>query len=120
LRQARSSALPSPPPRMIGRTGGRTPPVLLARQLADADTPSPRRTIKMISLKKTLTTTALAALMAAGALAATAGTASAYMACNREGNDCWHTDKKVSVPGARFDYHPDDWYFHQTWTGSDR
>jgi hypothetical protein len=74
----------------------------------------------MISLKTTLSTTALALLMAAGVLAATASTASAYMACNRDGGDCWHTDKKVKVPGARFDYHPDDWYFHQTWTGNDR
>ena len=71
----------------------------------------------MNSLKKALSTTAFTALMATGVLAATAGTASAYMACNHDG-DCWHTDKKVSAPGVTFDYHPDDWYFHQTWTGS--
>jgi hypothetical protein len=74
----------------------------------------------MISLKKVLSATAFAALMATGALVATAGTASAYMACNHEGGDCWHTDSKVRAPGVRFDYHPDDWYFHQKWDGGDR
>jgi hypothetical protein len=74
----------------------------------------------MISLKKALSATAFAALMATGALAATMGTASAYMACNRDGGDCWHTEKRVTAPGVRFDYHPDDWYFHQKWDGGDR
>ena len=40
--------------------------------------------------------------------------ASAYMSCNHDG-DCWHTEKRVAAPGERFDYHPDDWYFHQHW-----
>ena len=40
--------------------------------------------------------------------------ASAYVACNHDG-DCWHTDTRVHVPGVTFDYHPDDWYFHQHW-----
>src|SRR5450432_4248138 len=74
----------------------------------------------MISMKKALSATALAALMATGALAATIVPASAYMACNREGGDCWHTESKVRAPGVRFDYHPDDWYFHQKWDGGDR
>ena len=69
----------------------------------------------MISLKKALSATAFAALMATGALLATAGTASAYVACNREGGDCWHTESRVRAPGVHFDFHPDDWYFHQKW-----
>jgi len=42
--------------------------------------------------------------------------ASAYVACNREG-DCWHTEDRVVRPGIRFEYHPDDWYFHRHWEG---
>ena len=56
----------------------------------------------------------LGAAIAAGALAVTAGSASAYVACNGDG-DCWHTESRVAVPGVHFDYHPDDWYFHQRW-----
>ena len=74
----------------------------------------------MDSLKKTLTATAFAAFMAMGALVATTGAASAYMACNRDGGDCWHSDSRVHAPGVRLDYHPDDWYFHQKWDGGDR
>ena len=73
----------------------------------------------MISLKKTLSAAAFATLMATGALMTTAVPASAYLACNHEG-DCWHTESRVHAPGARFDYHPDDWYFHQKWEGGDR
>ena len=61
----------------------------------------------------------LSALIGAGALAVTAGSASAYVACNRDG-DCWHTESRVRAPGARFDYHPDDWYFHQRWDNDNR
>ena len=61
-------------------------------------------------IKKTL----LCAAMGAGLMAATLAPASAYVACNRDG-DCWHTDSRVAVPGVRFDYHNDDWYFHQHW-----
>ena len=39
--------------------------------------------------------------------------ASAYVACN--GSDCCHTDKLFTAPGVTFDWHPDDWYFHQHW-----
>lgn len=51
-----------------------------------------------------------------GGLLATlaAAPASAYLACNRDG-DCWHTESRYRAPGVRFDYHPDDWYFHQRW-----
>jgi hypothetical protein len=68
----------------------------------------------MISVKKTLASAALAAALGIGGLAATAGNASAYVACNAVG-DCWHTDHRYSAPGFRAEYHPDDWYFHQSW-----
>ena len=56
----------------------------------------------------------LCAAIGAGLMAATVTTASAYVACNRDG-DCWHTETRLRAPGVRFDYHPDDWYFHQRW-----
>jgi hypothetical protein len=62
-----------------------------------------------------LKTLVLGAAAAAAALAY-AVPASAYVACNREG-DCWHTEDRVVRPGIRFDYHPDDWYFHRHWEG---
>jgi hypothetical protein len=34
--------------------------------------------------------------------------ASAYTACNREG-DCWHTDTRVHFPGATLSFHNDKW-----------
>jgi hypothetical protein len=59
-------------------------------------------------------------LLAASAFAlmGSAGGASAYVACNREG-DCWHTDERTRAPGVTFQIHPDDWYFHRHWD-SDR
>jgi hypothetical protein len=64
----------------------------------------------------TIRTLLLGAAVAAGALTALAAPASAYVACNRDG-DCWHTEARVHAPGVRFDYHPDDWYFHRHWEG---
>ena len=61
-----------------------------------------------------LRTLVLGALAGASALVALAGPASAYIVCNREG-DCWHTEARYHQPGIRFDYHPDDWYFHRHW-----
>jgi len=61
----------------------------------------------------------LSTLIGAGALALTAGSASAYVACNRDG-DCWHTETRVHAPGVRFDFHPDDWYFHRHWDNDSR
>ena len=55
-----------------------------------------------------------AAILGLVGLAATTTTASAYVACNRDG-DCWHTENRVHAPGVTFDIHPDDWYFHQHW-----
>ncbi len=66
-----------------------------------------------MKFKKAFLITAAASLGLAG-LAATTSSASAYIACNRDG-DCWHTDSRVQAPGVRFDFHPDDWYFHQHW-----
>ena len=40
--------------------------------------------------------------------------ASAYIICNGEG-DCWHGHRRETVPGQSFEYHSDDWYFHQEW-----
>ena len=59
-------------------------------------------------------TLALGTIAAAAATIALAAPASAYIACNREG-DCWHTENRVFRPGIRFEYHPDDWYFHRHW-----
>ena len=63
----------------------------------------------------------LGAAVATAALAATAGSASAYIVCNTEG-DCWHSETRYTRPGITFQYYPDDWYFHRRWTGdrSDR
>ena len=38
--------------------------------------------------------------------------AKALIACNTEG-DCWHADRRETVPGVALEYHPDDWYFHR-------
>lgn len=51
----------------------------------------------------------LGAIVGAGALAATAGTASAYVACNRYG-DCWHTNERYAYrPHWGIRVHGDDW-----------
>ena len=55
---------------------------------------------------------AAGAVFAMGALAL-AGSASARVVCNAQG-DCWHTDSRANY-GQRFQSHPDDWYFHQKW-----
>jgi hypothetical protein len=41
--------------------------------------------------------------------------ANAYIACDRDGGDCWHSDRRYHAPGMTFEYHPDDWYFHRHW-----
>ena len=61
----------------------------------------------MKSLARTLMQGALAAAMGLGVVAATAPTASAYVACNRY--ECWHTDTRVVLPGIRLTFHNDDW-----------
>lgn len=61
----------------------------------------------------------LAGGLSLGALLAAAAPASAYIVCNPDG-DCWHTDRRVAVPGVTFSWHPDDWYFHRHWDNDDR
>ncbi|THD60328.1 MAG: hypothetical protein E8A12_10695 [Phenylobacterium sp.] len=61
-----------------------------------------------------MTTAAIAAVIGIGGLALTAGTASARVVCNAEG-DCWHTDSDATYPNVVLQSHPDDWYFHQKW-----
>jgi len=59
----------------------------------------------MIGFKSFLTTSALAVVIAAGALAVTATDASARTACNRHG-DCWQTSQRYTtyptILGVRF------------------
>jgi len=58
---------------------------------------------------KTITKLAAAALLSAATLAVTATSASAYIACNREGV-CWHVHDRYAY---RAEYgvviHPDNW-----------
>jgi hypothetical protein len=66
-------------------------------------------------IKRTLSTVSIAALIAAGIIAATTGIASARVVCNAEG-DCWHTDQSYRYgPNIHVDVHPDSWYFHNDW-----
>jgi hypothetical protein len=68
----------------------------------------------MISLGKALAGTAVAAALGLGALAASAGSASAYVVCSN--GDCWHTDARYHYrPDAQTRVYPDTWYFHQDW-----
>ena len=61
-----------------------------------------------MSIKKLLIQTALGAVIGAGALAATATSASAYVACNRAG-ECWHTADRGFRPGFGITVHEDNW-----------
>ena len=62
-----------------------------------------------------LTKFAAAALLGLGAIALSAGTASAEVVCNHEG-DCWHTDRHYHYEhGVQVEVHPDSWYFHRDW-----
>jgi hypothetical protein len=66
-------------------------------------------------MKKVLTGVAAAALLSFGVFTLAAGSASARVVCNDDG-DCWHTDRAYhygSDVHAR--YHPDNWYFHNDW-----
>jgi hypothetical protein len=66
-------------------------------------------------MKKALATAATAALLGLGAFVLSAGSASAYIVCNSDG-DCWHSNTRYHAPGVRFEYHPDNWYFDRDWT----
>ena len=52
------------------------------------------------------TTFVMASLVALGALSVPA---SAYTACNRDG-DCWHTDARTHFKGATLSFHDDKWW----------
>jgi hypothetical protein len=65
-------------------------------------------------MSKALKTAATAALLGLGALAYTAGSASAYVACNEAG-DCWHTDRHEHYKDVNVQWHPDNWYWHHDW-----
>jgi hypothetical protein len=55
-----------------------------------------------------LSKTTLGTVLAAGALALSAGNLSAAIACS--GNVCWHTQERYEYPPeARVIIHPDDW-----------
>ncbi|HEX4270720.1 MAG TPA: hypothetical protein VHZ32_05005 [Rhizomicrobium sp.] len=58
----------------------------------------------MRSTKKLL----LSCVAGVGLVLAIAAPASAYTACNREG-DCWHTDSRVHFPGLTLSFHDDKW-----------
>jgi hypothetical protein len=49
-----------------------------------------------------------AILVASSALAISAATASAEIACNREG-DCWHVKRHDFHPSLNLTIHPDNW-----------
>jgi len=49
----------------------------------------------------------LASVITSG-MALSAMPASAYTACNRQG-DCWHTDSRVHFPGVTLSFHNDKW-----------
>lgn len=61
---------------------------------------------------KTRIKLAAAALLGLGTLAISATSASAYIACNREG-ECWHVHKRYAFrPELGVVIHPDGWRWH--------
>jgi hypothetical protein len=66
-------------------------------------------------MKKIIAGAATAALLGLGFLSMSAGTASARVVCNSEG-DCWHVDQSYRYhPDVHVEFHPDSWYFHNDW-----
>ena len=64
---------------------------------------------------KILRSIAMAALVGAGALVASANSASAYVVCNRWG-ECWHTDTRYSyAPRLHVRFYDDGWYRRHHW-----
>ena len=51
----------------------------------------------------------LASVFTAAGLCLAIAPASAYTACNRNG-DCWHTDTRVHFPGVTLNFHNDKWW----------
>jgi hypothetical protein len=50
----------------------------------------------------------MASVLATASVVLVSGPASAYTACNREG-DCWHTESRVHFPGVTLAFHNDKW-----------
>jgi hypothetical protein len=77
-----------------------------------------------MTIRKHLVTGAAAALIGLAGMTSLATGASAYTACNRDG-DCWHTDTRVHFPGVSITYHNDKWWdrnrhnSHYSWHDSD-
>jgi hypothetical protein len=66
-------------------------------------------------MKLNLKAAAAGAVMSLGALALSTVAASAYIACNSDG-DCWHVHDQYSYPGgSNIVVHDDNW----TWTDRD-
>ena len=66
-------------------------------------------------LKKALLTGVTAAALSLGGLMASTVGASAYVACNRDGGDCWHTDRHEHYRDVNVQWHQDNWYWHHDW-----
>ena len=67
-------------------------------------------------MNKVLATTAFAVLLSAGAVVLSAGSASADVVCNDEG-DCWHAHEHYTYPpSATITVHPDSWH----WSGNEK
>jgi hypothetical protein len=65
-------------------------------------------------MKKLMLQGAVAALAGAAALALTATSASAYIACNGDG-DCWHVQDHYNYdPGFGVTVHDDNWKWRDT------
>jgi hypothetical protein len=79
-----------------------------------------------MTIRKLMTTGAVAALIGIGALAATSTAASAYTVCNRYG-DCWNERTRYTYPGTlgvrfygdnyRYDRHRYHWRDHHEGRG---
>ncbi len=65
-----------------------------------------------MTIRKLMTTGAVAALLGIGAIAATTTAAEARIACNRFG-DCWHANDSYTYPGTLgVRYYGDNWRLH--------
>lgn len=66
----------------------------------------------------------LVSSLATLALGLAAAPASAFTACNNEG-DCWHTEARIHIPGVSLSFHSDEWgnahrdSVHYHWHDSD-
>ena len=72
-----------------------------------------------MTIRKLMTTGAVAALLGIGAIAATSTAAEARTVCNRYG-DCWHESNRYDYParlGVRF--YGDDWRDRHHWDRDD-